>query len=43
MIHYFMQKILLFHAFKTKLLTKYIDFELVPKKFIYIEQNKKLT
>ena len=32
----FMQKTLLIHAFKDQVETKYIDFECVPKKIIYI-------
>ena len=31
MVHDFMQKILLFHAFKDQLKTKYNDFQYVPK------------
>ena len=36
MVHGFMQKNLLFHAFKDKVETKYINSECVPLKFIYI-------
>ena len=36
MVRDFMQKTLLFHAFKDQVETKYIDFECVPKNYIYI-------
>ena len=44
MVHDFMQKTLLFHAFKDQVETKYIDFQCVPKIILYIHKKiKKLT
>ena len=40
MVHDFMQKNLLFHAFKDQVETKYTDFECVPKTIIYIYITK---
>ena len=41
MVHNFMQKTLLFHAFKDQVETKYIDFQCVPKIILYIDNKIK--
>ena len=43
MVHDFMQKILLFHAFKDQVETKNIDFQCVQKMILYIDNKIKIN